>query len=212
MILKKRWNQLLNELTTKCISNSLQNVIIAGDFNKNISEESHLIEELDKYNLKIVSPDCDYTYKSGKNTSKIDFYIVSKELYDYGHIDTENSLSDHRIVTFSLDKSFEFAKNQVIIPNREVACHSTYFALADCHFSLKNFCEEHTLQLNSLGDHWKTIKPKHEYKQKLQKMFQSKNFGNNLVKKELEINWNQLWKDIQKERYSSLPKDAFNKI
>ena len=54
-----RWDLIMNEMRIKCDQNSLQNILIACDFNKNLLEDNSFTKELSKLNLNILENNTD---------------------------------------------------------------------------------------------------------------------------------------------------------
>jgi hypothetical protein len=54
-------------------------MIIACDWNKDLSKDHDFISEIGKINLILPDIPTNYTYKTGNRESKIDFYAFSKD-------------------------------------------------------------------------------------------------------------------------------------
>ena len=109
-----------------CPNGKMENMIIAGDFNLNIEEEQDLKKELATYNMEIISTGKQSTHHAKNCTSKIDFFIASKNIAQYSTISIENGLdSDHKILSLKINKILQYPKGDMKIPNKELATSET---------------------------------------------------------------------------------------
>ena len=211
---ERRWKMILDEIIDKCSENSLENVIIAGDFNRDLVIDNEILEEMNRFNLKLISLDTDVTHTSTTSSSRIDFFMTSNELHKYCTIKTEKGLgSDHKVVQMAIKECFEYKKNRIKIPNRKLAAEATFTALLESGFMLDKFLSSHTSFLkNSRAMKWNTIKQNLDYKDKIKKTVEENEFDTKLIEEALNTDWNNLWKEIQEDRFSKRQKRAFNTI
>jgi len=76
----KRWWSIKNMLLMNCSENSFENIVMACDWNINLMSNHELQKDFEEMNCKIINYEDSYSYKSGKNESKIDFFVVSNNL------------------------------------------------------------------------------------------------------------------------------------
>ena len=67
-------------LLMNCSENSFENIVMACDWNINLMSNHELQKDFEEMNCKIINYEDSYSYKSGKNESKIDFFVVSNNL------------------------------------------------------------------------------------------------------------------------------------
>jgi hypothetical protein len=94
----KRWEDLIEIIGKYSVSKDNANIIIGCDFNRDISEDPLLIEQLNILNLNIIHNIVGSTYELNRKKSKIDHIIVSKNL-DNEKLNLHKSLSDHKILS-----------------------------------------------------------------------------------------------------------------
>ena len=211
---KRRWSNLMREILDKCSESSLENIIITGDFNHNLEEDQEIIKELKQMRLSIVPLGKEVTHIWRGQESKIDFFIASDNVLHESTISTEQGLaSDHKIICIKVKRLFQYPKGQITTPNRKLAMETTIKALYSSNFSLKQFALNHQHLLETTREvKWKKIIHNKEYKDKIKNLVREKNFDVELIKKELEMKWDLVWKEVQKQRYSKAQKQAFAKI
>ena len=128
-------------------------------------------------------------------------------------VKTERSLSDHKILTLKLNEPLEYTNNYIKITNKKLAYAATIESIEKCNFRLENFLIIHRLVVNSIrAPKWKKLHRNLEYRNKLKNIISNNGFNLEAIKAELNINWHELWSQIQKKRFSINQKEAFIKI
>ena len=202
----KRWEKLKNLIISKCSHNLFENLIMACDWNKNLNEDEQIISQY----LKIQDYSSDFSFKIGKKQSKIDFFVISQNFIK-AISDTENSLSDHKIVTLSLQNFEDLRRPKTFIISKKAAKSITLNALEDSE-DLLRILKNFDLIKKKCQNKRIALKPNESYKKEIQNLLKTNNFQNELIKIALDEKWNLLWAEIEKLRFSDRQKIAFDKI
>jgi exonuclease III len=132
------YKAVLQAIANTCISQQIDNIIVGGDFNTDISRlrslhTACLVDFAYHEDMKFCLdfPDCDitYTYESLANGSKsvIDHFIVSQNIYScislYKSIHSGDNLSDHCPISLAVNISLERSTDVSINAERKVLWH-----------------------------------------------------------------------------------------
>ncbi len=211
IIWDKRWEEVINLIERNCPSKDNMNIIIAGDFNKDISKDTDIQEQLKLLKLKIVNNPCDITYEMNGRSSKIDHFIISDHL-QADDIQTHRSMSDHRLLTMKIRNVGEVPRRCIEVTNRKLAKEITLRSLKKSE-EVREFMRKHREDCKrNKRKLKKKVRRDTRYKEQLSKLITDADYSVELIKRELSIRWKNLWKETERMRFGLNPKEAFKRI
>jgi len=124
----KRWEKIRQELLMHCSETNLNNIVIAADWNKNLEESQTMAEQFHDLGLQTAEDRYDWTFSCGNKRSKLDFFVLSKNLQHKAAI-SHRSLSDHALIALEIREVSEIKKNKIRILDRRLARTTTSHAI-----------------------------------------------------------------------------------
>ena len=187
----------------------MQNLILIGDFNINISRKSPKTELLTKlcnqFQLKINNPG-----KPTRDFTTIDFLISGKGI-EATIKENLPSCSDHNILIWDIAFQATTKPKNIYIPNKKLAEKITKTAILDEHVTNATTLLQKFLELKKLTKRkaFLKIKPK-KRKNDIYKNLLLSIKDDSSVTEVLNEYWANFWNEIENKRFSSMSKDAFN--
>ena len=137
----KKWAQLLELIEKYSLSQNNMNIVIGCDFNKDISNDDNMKNQLQTLKMKIVQNLNDSTFEIGNKKSKIDHYIVAENI-KCGKIQFHRSISDHKLISLEILDVGEVPRSSIKIINRKLAKEIMIDSLMNCK-NLEEFISNH---------------------------------------------------------------------
>ena len=209
--LPKQINKLFSAILSNIPEHEIQNLILIGDFNVNIGNESPkltLLSNLCKqFRLKINNPG-----KASRDQTTLDF-LISGQGIEATIRENLQSCSDHNILIWDVTFRATSKPRGTYIPNKKLAEEITKSAIMDQNVTNATTLLGTFLNLKRLRRRkaFMKIKPKKVKNETYQNILLSIK-DEESIKQTLNSYWTNFWEEFENSRFSPMSKEAFNTL
>ena len=209
---EKRWMGIKRAIEEHCPAKYGSNIVIAGDWNKDIIEDEQFCNEIKSLNLKVMPIESRFTFQRGEIKSRIDFFVIAAHMSTDEKVFTQRTPSDHFCCTMNIYNAQEIQRIKVQIPNRKLAKDNTERTLDKFNGITQNFFREYKEIIMNNNRKDIVLRRNTRYKDELLEIFMNNDFQEKLIKVQLTQRWEETWTEIERARFSPEQGSAFDQI
>ena len=147
-----------------CTAGYNLNIILAGDWNKDLNIESQFSNTLNERLLKVIPNNPSYTYERSGKKSNLDFFVLSAHIDSDIETTTETTPSDHRCCTLKVNDDKEINRMTIKILKRKAAKNYMLDALDLYGHKLNKFLSYHKNAMSKAKNKEITLKKNNKSK------------------------------------------------